>query len=162
MLPPRAVSPMKMRRSDEVDDGISVRYSLPVSTHSLHADIDSDSDHQLEDKYHDAREEVIDLRSEVVELRQRIADLESEPLPVLITATSTASEKDARIAQLIQDNRELQVIAQNVDRESELRTVEKKWERQLERCTVYEEGLVKSLDEERKVSLRRSRGRIQS
>jgi hypothetical protein len=95
-----------------------------------------------------------------MELRAQITSLEQEPLPspTLVTSSSSLfneheneSEKDKKIERLVLENRELQVMVMNVDRESELRGVEKKWERVVKKCWDYEEGLVNSLEEERKV-----------
>lgn len=124
MLPPRPVSPMKMRRKDD--------------------------DPSFEEKYLDAKDELEATKEENDDLKRRLAELEEEHLAELKNV-ATESEKDARIAMLVQANRELEVIAQNVSVESELKKQERKYERMLERCKVYEEGLETNLAKERQV-----------
>lgn len=94
----------------------------------------------FEDKYHDALDEIISLTSENEDLKRRIVELEEE-----------GPDDEMRIEALIKENRELRVIGANLDVEGECRKVERKWERVVERCYVYEEGLVASLAKEREV-----------
>ena len=110
----------------------------------------SDTDPSFEEKYLDAKDELEATKEENEDLRRRLAEFEEEHLSELRNV-ATESEKDARIARLVQANRELEVIAQNVSGESELKKQERKYERLLERCKVYEEGLEATLAKERQV-----------
>lgn len=111
---------------------------------------DEDESMSWQDKYIDASYEIVSQGSEIDDLKRRILELEeSQP-------------DESRIEALVKENRELRVIGANVDVEGEVRKVERKWERVLERCYVYEEDLVSSLTKEREVStiffLERMRG----
>jgi hypothetical protein len=101
---------------------------------------DEDESISWQDKYIDASYEIVSQGSEIDDLKRRILELEE----------SQADEY--RIEALVKENRELRVIGANVDVEGEVRKVERKWERVLERCYVYEEDLVSSLTKEREVS----------
>lgn len=129
MLPPRPVSPTKMKRMDQtLGDG-------------------------YEERYLDCQDELQSRLEDIEELKSRILELEEERLESLRTsATTTDSDKDLRIAQLSQENRELQIIQSNIDPDSELRRQQRKFERQLERCTIYEAELETTLKNERLVS----------
>lgn len=108
----------------------------------------------FEEKLLDAQDEISALKDEREELQGRIADLEAAHLSSLKSGAETSeSEKDAMILELTKENKELLVIARNADVEGELKRQERKYERMLEKCRVYEEGLESTLESERRVSL---------
>ncbi|GAA5912225.1 hypothetical protein JCM5296_005452 [Sporobolomyces johnsonii] len=130
-LPPRPVSPIKMLR--------------PSSA------ITENERATLEENLLDAQDEIATLKDERDELKARIAELEAHQLSTLqADASSSDDAKDARILELTKENQELLVIAKNADVEGELRRQERKFERMLEKCRVYEEGLESTLAHERK------------
>ncbi|GAA6008412.1 hypothetical protein JCM10207_000117 [Rhodosporidiobolus poonsookiae] len=124
-LPPRPVSPVKMSRSDTP----------------------SSDDASLEDKLLDAQDEIATLKDEREALQSRISALEAERLSSLSTSDD---DKDARILELTRENQELLVVMKNADGEGELKRMERKFERQLEKHRVYQEGLEATLAAERK------------
>ena len=110
----------------------------------------------FEDKLLDAQDEISALKDERDELVARVAELESAHLSSLAAGAETSeSDKDAVILELTKENKELLVIARNADVEGELKRQEHKYERLLEKCRVYEEGLEATLDQERRVRLLR-------
>ncbi|GAA6034686.1 hypothetical protein JCM8097_001119 [Rhodosporidiobolus ruineniae] len=127
-LPPRPVSPVKMGRSTSLEDDSSA----------------------LQDKLLDAQDEIASLRDERSALLARVAELEAERLSFLEDAADPEKDKDARLLALERENRELLVLVKNQDGEGELRRQERKFERMLEKCKVYEAGLEANLDQERK------------
>ncbi|GAA5966008.1 hypothetical protein JCM21900_004921 [Sporobolomyces salmonicolor] len=130
-LPPRPVSPIKMLR--------------PSST------LTENERATMEENLLDAQDEIAALKDERDELKARIAELEAHQLSTLqADASSSDDAKDARILELTKENQELLVIAKNADVEGELRRQERKFERMLEKCRVYEEGLESTLAHERK------------
>ncbi|GAA5834148.1 hypothetical protein JCM3766R1_004472 [Sporobolomyces carnicolor] len=130
-LPPRPVSPVKMPR--------------PISV------VQEDERAAFEDKLLDAQDEISALKDERDELVARVAELESAHLSSLAAGAETSeSDKDAVILELTKENKELLVIARNADVEGELKRQERKYERLLEKCRVYEGGLEATLDQERR------------
>ncbi|KAJ8291684.1 Protein kinase domain-containing protein ppk32 [Rhodotorula toruloides] len=128
-LPPRPVSPIKVARS-----------STPP------ADIAA-----LEEKLLDAQDEIAALKDERDELKSRVAELEADRLSTLQKdASASDSDKDARILELTKENQELLVIVRNADVEGEMKRQERKYERQLEKHRLYQEGLESTLEQERK------------
>jgi hypothetical protein len=108
----------------------------------------------LQEKILDLQDELATVRDEKDALTARVAELEALQLSSLQAHASTSdSDKDARIAELVRENQELMVVMKNMDGEGELRRQERKHERLMEKCKVYEEGLEASLAEERKVRL---------
>ncbi|BGP20234.1 hypothetical protein JCM10213_005912 [Rhodosporidiobolus nylandii] len=127
-LPPRPVSPVKVGRSATPED-----------------------DAALSEQLLDAQDEISSLRSERDALLARVAELEASRLSTLQQeASSPESEKDARILELARENQELLVVMKNADGEGELKRQERKYERQLEKYKVYQEGLEATLAQERK------------
>lgn len=117
-----------------------------------HSASPSEMDETLQDQLLDAQDEISSLREERDALSARIAQLESERLSALqADASTSSSDKDARILELTKENQELLVIAKNADVEGELRRQERKFERALEKHRVYQEGLEATLEQERKV-----------
>ena len=107
----------------------------------------------LEEKLLDAQDEIAALKDERDELNSRITELEAAHLSSLKAgAENSESDKDAVILELTKENNELLVIARNADVEGELKRQERKYERMLEKCRVYEEGLEATLENERRVS----------
>ncbi|GAA5901341.1 uncharacterized protein JCM6883_000184 [Sporobolomyces salmoneus] len=130
-LPPRPVSPVKMPR--------------PISV------IQEDERAVFEEKLLDAHDEISALKDERDELQARIGELEAAHLSSLKAGAETSeSDKDAVILELTKENKELLVIARNADVEGELKRQERKYERMLEKCRVYEEGLEATLESERR------------
>lgn len=129
MLPPRPVSPTKMKRMGQA----------------------LGDDDRFEEKYLDCQDELQSRLEDIEELKLRILELEEERLNSL-NQEASVSDKDAKIAFLTRENRELQVIQSNIDPDSELRRQQRKFERQLERCEIYEGELETSLANERSVS----------
>jgi hypothetical protein len=107
----------------------------------------------FEEKLLDAQDEISALKDERDELNSRITELEAAHLSSLKAGAETSeSDKDAVILELTKENKELLVIARNADVEGELKRQERKYERMLEKCRVYEEGLEATLESERRVS----------
>ncbi|GAA5993905.1 hypothetical protein JCM5350_000119 [Sporobolomyces pararoseus] len=130
-LPPRPVSPVKLPR--------------PISA------IQEDERAVFEEKLLDAQDEIAALKDERDELNSRITELEAAHLSSLKAgAENSESDKDAVILELTKENKELLVIARNADVEGELKRQERKYERMLEKCRVYEEGLEATLENERR------------
>ncbi|GAA6015719.1 hypothetical protein JCM11491_002457 [Sporobolomyces phaffii] len=130
-LPPRPVSPVKMPR--------------PISA------MKEDERAVFEEKLLDAQDEIAALKDERDELNSRITELEAAHLSSLKAGAETSdSDKDAVILELTKENKELLVIARNADVEGELKRQERKFERMLEKCRVYEEGLEATLESERR------------
>ncbi|KAK4696150.1 hypothetical protein P7C70_g8423, partial [Phenoliferia sp. Uapishka_3] len=130
LLPPRPVSPMKMRRSSEADiaeDGSGVTF---------------------EEKYLDSRDEVLLLKEENEELRQRISDLEEAAL----AAPVTEGERDGRLKELIRENRELRVLALNPNEEAEIKLQQRRYDRMLAQRDEYANSVRESLVKEREKS----------
>lgn len=128
---------MKMRRSasssDESDAGVLSPFgAIP-----------------LEEKYLDAQEEVILLKEEVEELKERIAELEETRLATPEMGSDEQAEEVIR--RLRQENRELKVITENMNAESEVRIQQRRYERMLAQRDVYAEGLRANLEREREV-----------
>lgn len=129
-LPPRPVSPIKVARLS----------SPPVDVAAL------------EEKLLDAQDEIAALKDEREELKSRVAELEADRLSTLQKDASTSdSDKDARILELTKENQELLVIVRNADVEGEMKRQERKYERQLEKHRLYQEGLESTLEQERQV-----------
>ncbi|KAL8284082.1 hypothetical protein RQP46_005195 [Phenoliferia psychrophenolica] len=128
VLPPRPVSPMKMRRSTEPD----------IDEEDL-SDSESPS-LSYEERYLDCHDELVLIKEENAELKQRLADLES----------ADGTDVDSRVAELLRENRELRVIADNLGAESEVRLQAKRYERQLAQRDEYARGVRESLENERK------------
>ncbi|GAA5874768.1 hypothetical protein JCM8547_005206 [Rhodosporidiobolus lusitaniae] len=132
-LPPRPVSPVKMSRP------FSPGASSDEDAAALH------------DKLLELRDEINAIQDERDELLARVSALEDERLNALQRdAAASESDKETRIAELTRENQELMVLVRNVDGEGELKRQEKKFQRQLDKCKVYEEGLEASLAAERK------------
>lgn len=128
VLPPRPVSPMKMRSSS-------------AGAYSDEGDPKSSAD--KDEKILDLEDEVAQLGEERRELLLRIAELERE-------VTLSNEDGDARLAALRKENKELMVVAQNADGEAELKRMERRYERKLDKCQKYERDLEASLQAERK------------
>ncbi|GAA5906382.1 hypothetical protein JCM6882_002714 [Rhodosporidiobolus microsporus] len=145
-LPPRPVSPVKMSRSD-----------TPSSS-----DDDPASLSALQDEVLDLRDELASLQAERDALSARIAELESARISAL-SSSSSDSEKDARILELEKENQELLVVMKNADvGGEEVKKVERRYERKLEKFRVYQEGLEESLKAERKRTAQFERYILQS
>uniref|UniRef100_A0A0K3CTW3 BY PROTMAP: gi/342319027/gb/EGU10979.1/ Other/SCY1 protein kinase [Rhodotorula glutinis ATCC 204091] n=1 Tax=Rhodotorula toruloides TaxID=5286 RepID=A0A0K3CTW3_RHOTO len=128
-LPPRPVSPIKVARSSTPPTDIAA----------------------LEEKLLDAQDEIAALKDERDELKCRVAELEADRLSTLQKdASASDSDKDARILELTKENQELLVIVRNADVEGEMKRQERKYERQLEKHRLYQEGLESTLEQERK------------
>ena len=134
LLPPRPVSPTKLRAPSNGSD-------------------DSDAGPGLGGQ--DLTEQVLDLRDEVEALTEeragllaRVTELEAR------TEAGGAGEESEVVARLRRENQELLVVAQNADGEAQLRAMERRSERKLEKCRKYEEDLEESLKAERKVSIK--------
>lgn len=106
----------------------------------------------FEEKFLDCQDELASRLEEIDVLQVRLTELESLPSSSPLLATATESEKDLMIQELLNENRELKVVQRNTDFEQELKRQAKKFERMLERCTIYEKDLEESLEKERSVS----------
>lgn len=137
MMPPRPVSPMKPRTGALLHPG-SITEEEPTDNEKL-----------LE-----AQDEIAYLKDENADLKARIAELEDEQLTYLKNGASTSeSDKDARIAQLVQENQELVVVLKNADVESDLRKQEAKMRREQDKRYEVEQRLIKEVEFERNVSV---------
>lgn len=142
LLPPRPVSPMKLRPTDAADEDSIVR-SPPRPLTGL-------TQLQMEDKYQETLELLSDSQDQLAQLLLRITELQDENL-LLKQATSSSAEPSDIIAGLLKENRELHVINRNLDPTVELKARETAWERRLEKTRQIQQSLTDSLDEERSV-----------
>jgi hypothetical protein len=111
----------------------------------------SDSDDlSLGEQLLDAQDEIATLKDENASLKHRIFELEQQHLQQ-VRNDASESAKDARIAQLVQENQELLVVIKNADGEAEMRRLEQKHRRKLEKRDAYEEALKTALEQEQKV-----------
>lgn len=131
LLPPRPVSPMKA-------------YSSSRSS--------SDSmEPSLSEKLVEAQDEVVYLKSENADLKSRISELEDRHLEHL-RSTASDSTKDARIAQLVKENQEMLVIVKNMDNEGDMKRLETRFKREIEKRAEVERRLRDEIEFERGVS----------
>lgn len=131
LLPPRPVSPTKIRAPSAGSDGSEAGGAGDLAEQVL-----------------DLRDEVEALREERAELVGRVAELEAR-----VEGGEGEGEGEGEVvARLRRENQELMVVAQNADGEAQLRAMERRYERKLEKCRKYEEDLEESLKAERKVS----------
>ncbi|SGY81960.1 BQ5605_C009g05537 [Microbotryum silenes-dioicae] len=132
LLPPRPVSPMKVHHS--IDGGES-----------------SDSEELcLGERLLEAQDEIASLKDLNSSLKARISELEQTHLDHVRT-TANDSAKDARIAELVKENQELLVVVKNGDDgEGDLKRLEWKMKREMDKRATYAKALEEALKKEQK------------
>ncbi|SCV74765.1 BQ2448_7794 [Microbotryum intermedium] len=132
LLPPRPVSPMKVRKS--IDGG----------------DLSDSEELSLGERLLEAQDEIATLKDLNSSLKTRISELERSHLDHVRTSAND-SAKDARIAELVKENQELLVVVKNGDDgEVDLKRLEFKMKREMEKRTVYAKALEEALRKEQK------------
>ncbi|KAI5477372.1 centromeric protein E [Pseudohyphozyma bogoriensis] len=139
LLPPRPVSPVKLRRPSAVAE---------------EGEDDDDDATPLEDKLDDARAELSMAKDEIKELKQRLEEAESELSSLQtfpLVAKEPESEKDRRLFKLLKENWELKVVIQNLETPGwELKRQEREFTKQLDQHVQYGEMVKAELVAERK------------
>ncbi|SCZ97980.1 BZ3500_MvSof-1268-A1-R1_Chr3-3g06498 [Microbotryum saponariae] len=132
LLPPRPVSPMKVLHS--IDGGES-----------------SDSEELcLGERLLEAQDEIASLKDLNSSLKSRISELEQSHLDHVRTSAND-SAKDARIAELVKENQELLVVVKNGDDgEGDLKRLEWKMKREMDKRATYAKALEEALKKEQK------------
>lgn len=106
------------------------------------------------EKLIEAQDEVAYLKEENADLKARISELEEEQLRYLKSgAAASESDKDRRIAQLVQENQELLVVLKNADAQDDLRKQDVKLKREQDKRIELEQRLTKAVEFERNVSV---------
>ncbi|KAK4056426.1 Kinesin-like protein kip2 [Microbotryomycetes sp. JL221] len=148
LQPSRPVSPMKAR---------AARRSLLASKNSLieedeteisSQDNDNSPEPTLSEKLTEAQDEIDYLKSENNDLRLRVNELEQDKL-LTLSALANESTKDAKIAQLVKDNQELLVVVKNQDHEGDMRRLETRFKREMEKRDEVEKRLRDEIEFER-------------
>ncbi|KAM0750409.1 kinesin-domain-containing protein [Meredithblackwellia eburnea MCA 4105] len=140
LLPPRPVSPVKMRSSG----GTSSTSTSPT----IDEDNEDDS-RDFEDKYLDCVAELEVAQEEIAALKAQIQELEEARVALPLDADSVEDHQAAQIRDLMKENRELKVITENVSAESEVRVLQRRFEREIAKRDEYAKSVRASLEQER-------------
>ncbi|KAK4051605.1 Kinesin-like protein kip2 [Microbotryomycetes sp. JL201] len=140
MQPSRPVSPLKAGRRSQA--------ARPETVSEEDEGDAASSGATLVERLDEANDEIDYLKSENADLKRRISELEQEKLQHLSDFASESS-KDAKIAQLVKENQEMLVVIKNQDNDAEMKRMEMRFKREIEKRIETERRLRDELEFER-------------
>ncbi|KAM0789736.1 hypothetical protein ACM66B_006591 [Microbotryomycetes sp. NB124-2] len=140
MQPSRPVSPLKPGRRSQ--------HRGPETVSEEDEEDMTSSGASTSERLDEANDEIEYLKSENSDLKRRISELEQEKLQHL-SDFANESSKDARIAQLVKENQEMLVVIKNQDNDAEMKRMEMRFKREIEKRVETERRLRDEVEFER-------------